>query len=42
MAFVDRGNADTYYETLKVIKRAIQNKIRGTLSSGILFLHDNV
>ena len=33
--------ANAYYETVRKIRRAIQNKIRGMLSSGIVLLHDN-
>jgi [histone H3]-lysine36 N-dimethyltransferase SETMAR len=42
--FMERGatiNADSYVETLKNLRRAIQNKRRGLLSSGVVFLHDN-
>lgn len=42
--FMERGatiNADSYVETLKNLRRAIQNKRRGLLSSGVIFLHDN-
>lgn len=42
--FMERGttiNQDVYCETLKTLRRAIQNKRRGMLTSGIVFLHDN-
>lgn len=42
--FMERGTtitADVYCETLKKLRRAIQNKRRGKLSSGIILLHDN-
>lgn len=42
--FMERGttiNKDVYCETLKNLRRAIQNKRRGMLTSGIVFLHDN-
>lgn len=42
--FMDPGTtitAATYCETLKRLRRAIQNKRRGKLSSGIVLLHDN-
>lgn len=42
--FMERGatiNADAYIETLKNLRRAIQNKRRGLLSSGVVLLHDN-
>lgn len=42
--FLPRGRTITslvYCETLKKLRRAIQNKRRGLLSSGIVFLHDN-
>lgn len=42
--FLERGatiNADMYCKTLMKLRRAIQNKRRGMLSSGIVFLHDN-
>lgn len=34
-------NADRYCETLKQLRRAIQNRRRGLLSVGVVFLHDN-
>lgn len=34
-------NAASYCETLKNLRRAIQNKRRGKLSKGIVLLHDN-
>jgi [histone H3]-lysine36 N-dimethyltransferase SETMAR len=34
-------NADRYCEYLKKLKRAIQNRRRGLLTSGVIFLHDN-
>jgi hypothetical protein len=34
-------NADVYCETVSKLRRTIQNKIRGLLSSGFLLLHDN-
>lgn len=34
-------NAETYCATLSKLRRAIQNKRRGLLSSGVLLLHDN-
>lgn len=42
--FLPRGetiNAARYCETLKKLRRAIQNKRRGMLSQGIVLLHDN-
>ena len=42
--FLTRGetvNAERYCETLQKLRRAIQNKRRGMLSAGIVFLHDN-
>lgn len=42
--FLARGetiNAARYCETLRKLKRAIQNKRRGMLSNGIVLLHDN-
>lgn len=42
--FLERGttiNSARYCETLEKLKRSIQNKRRGKLSSKILFLHDN-
>jgi len=43
--FIECGltiNADAYCETVRKLRRAIQNKRRGMLSSGIVLLHDNV
>lgn len=34
-------NADSYCETLRRLRRAIQNKRRGMLTSGIVLIHDN-
>ena len=34
-------NAAAYCQTLKRLRRAIQNKRRGMLTSGVLLLHDN-
>ncbi|GBM24878.1 hypothetical protein AVEN_221690-1 [Araneus ventricosus] len=34
-------NSEVYCRTLKKLKRAIQNKRRGLLSSGVVLLHDN-
>jgi histone-lysine N-methyltransferase SETMAR len=34
-------NADVYCETISKLRRAIQNKRQGLLSSGVLLLHDN-
>ncbi|GBN47187.1 hypothetical protein AVEN_167506-1, partial [Araneus ventricosus] len=34
-------NANRYCETLRKIRRAIQNRRRGMLSGGIVLLHDN-
>ncbi|GFV83346.1 histone-lysine N-methyltransferase SETMAR [Trichonephila clavipes] len=34
-------NAAVYCETLRKLRRAIQNKRRGFLSKGVVFLHDN-
>lgn len=34
-------NADRYCETLKKLRRAIQNRRRGMLSKGVRLLHDN-
>ena len=31
----------TYCETLKKLRRAIENKRRGMLTSGVVLLHDN-
>ena len=42
--FNERGTTVTsasYCDTLQRLRRAIQNKRRGMLSSGIVFLHDN-
>ncbi|GBO03117.1 Mariner Mos1 transposase [Araneus ventricosus] len=42
--FMTRGttiNSEVYCRTLKKLKRAIQNKSRGRLSSGVVLLHDN-
>ena len=42
--FLVRGstiNSERYCETLKKLRRAIQNKSRGKLSSKVLFFHDN-
>ena len=42
--FLERGltiNADTYCETVRKLRGAIQNKRCGMLSSGIVLLHDN-
>ena len=42
--FLERGstiNSERYCETLKKLRRAIQNKRRGKLSSKVLFFHDN-
>ena len=42
--FLERGltiNADAYCETVRKLGRAIQNKRREMLSSGIVLLHDN-
>ncbi|GFU99843.1 histone-lysine N-methyltransferase SETMAR [Trichonephila clavipes] len=42
--FMTRGttiNSEVYCRTLKKLKRAIQNKRRGLLSSGVVVLHDN-
>lgn len=35
------GNADRYCETLKKLRRAIQNRRRGMLTKGVCLLHDN-
>ncbi|GBM62059.1 Mariner Mos1 transposase [Araneus ventricosus] len=43
--FMTRGttiNSQVYCRTLKKLKRAIPNKRRGLLSSGVVLLHDNV
>ena len=42
--FLEQGQTVTserYCQTLRNLRRAIQNKRRGMLSSGIVFLHDN-
>ncbi|GFY25996.1 mariner Mos1 transposase [Trichonephila clavipes] len=42
--FMTRGttiNSEVYCRTLKKLKRAIQNKGRGLLSSGVVLLQDN-
>ncbi|GBM52926.1 Histone-lysine N-methyltransferase SETMAR [Araneus ventricosus] len=42
--FMTRGttiNSEVYCRTLKKLKRAIQNKCRGLLSSGVVLLYDN-
>jgi len=42
--FLERGstiNSERYCETLTKLRRAIQNKRRGKLSSKVLFFHDN-
>ncbi|KAJ4452299.1 hypothetical protein ANN_03819 [Periplaneta americana] len=42
--FLPRGetvNADRYCETVRKLRRAIQNKRRGMLSAGVVLLHDN-
>ncbi|GBN86180.1 hypothetical protein AVEN_105919-1 [Araneus ventricosus] len=42
--FMTRGttiNSEVYCRTLKKLKRAIQNKRRSLLSSGVVLLHDN-
>lgn len=42
--FLPRGqtiNAHVYCETIKKLRRAIQNKRRGLLSKGVVFFHDN-
>lgn len=42
--FLPRGetvNADRYYETLRKLRRAIQNKRRGILRAGVVLIHDN-
>lgn len=42
--FMERGttiNSEVYCETLKRLRRAIQNKRRGMLTSGVVLLHDN-
>ncbi|GFU78112.1 hypothetical protein TNCV_3284381 [Trichonephila clavipes] len=35
-------NAAAYCQTLKRLRRAIQNKCRGMLTNGVRLLHDNV
>lgn len=42
--FMEQGttiNKETYCETLRRLRRAIQNKRRGMLSSGVILIHDN-
>jgi hypothetical protein len=42
--FMKRGttiSSTVYCETLKKLRRAIQNKRRGMLTDGILLIHDN-
>lgn len=42
--FMERGatiNGDAYIETMKPLRRAIQNNRHDLLSSGVVFLHDN-
>ncbi|GFU72922.1 mariner Mos1 transposase [Trichonephila clavipes] len=42
--FMTRGtpiNSEVYSRTLKKLKRTIQNKRRGLLSSGVVLLHDH-
>ncbi|KAJ4428302.1 hypothetical protein ANN_24320 [Periplaneta americana] len=42
--FLPRGetiNRETYCQTLKKLRRAIQNKRRGMLTDGVVLLHDN-
>jgi hypothetical protein len=42
--FMQQGNTITsemYCETLKKLRRAIQNKKRGMLTSGVVLIHDN-
>ncbi len=34
-------NSETYFDTLMRLRRAIQNKCRGKLSTGVKLLHDN-
>ncbi|GBM74177.1 hypothetical protein AVEN_188175-1 [Araneus ventricosus] len=44
VTWMERGttiNATDYCETLKKLRREIQNKRRGLLTSSILFVHDN-
>jgi hypothetical protein len=33
--------SEVYCETLNELRRAIQNKMRGMLTSGVVLLHDN-
>jgi histone-lysine N-methyltransferase SETMAR len=42
MAHGSTTNADRYCETLKKLRRAIQNRRRGMLTKGVCLLHDNV
>ncbi|GFV76722.1 uncharacterized protein TNCV_4729421 [Trichonephila clavipes] len=45
IGFLPRGetiNADHYWETLRILRRAIQNKMWGMVSAGVGLLHDNV
>lgn len=37
----DKINSTTYCETLRKLRRAIQNKRRGMLTKGVILLHDN-
>lgn len=42
--FMEQGTTitkETYCETLRPLRRAIQNKRIGTLSSGVILIHDN-
>jgi hypothetical protein len=42
--FMQQGvtiTSEVYCETLKKLHRAIQNKRRGMLTSGVVLLHDN-
>lgn len=42
--FLPRGdtiNSETYCDTLSKLRRAIQNKRRGMLTTGVILLHDN-
>jgi hypothetical protein len=44
MGFLPQGstiNAGVYCDTLKKLRRAIQNQRRGLLSRGVVMLHDN-
>jgi len=34
-------NSERYCETLKMLRKAIQNKRRGKMGSNVLFFHDN-